>query len=111
MLHRNLLSLLIGRIARGRLERHLLYAPILHFADVQFVLRRACHFMRPVELAYAFADRSEPADQMAVEIELVHMARGAIARVEVLFAGPWSDTDEPRRAHVAERLEQVQIRV
>src|SRR5690348_10315379 len=93
-------------------ERNLLHAPVLRFAGIQLGLARAVDLVHPVELADLLAERSEPADHLAFEIGLVDLAAG-IGAVDELLAlrVRRRNAHAPRRAHVADDADRVQIRI
>src|SRR6185436_6498728 len=60
-----------GRGLRLRAQRELLNAPIQQLGDVQLVLRRAGDLVDPAELLRLMARLAEPAEDLAVQGQLV----------------------------------------
>src|SRR4030095_9915804 len=83
-----------------RAERQLLHPPVEELGHVNLVLRRARYFVDPAELLHRVARLAEPAEDLAVERQLVDTSGIRVGAVQELCARRVGrrDADGPRRA-------------
>src|SRR6266566_1295108 len=79
------------------LEDEFLNAPVEDFTDVEFVFRRAGHFVNPAELAELLAGLAEHAQDFSVEAELIDAPGKCIGTIKHLV-GSGRDANRPGRA-------------
>src|SRR5207245_11752151 len=74
-----------------RMQDQLLHAPVHDFSDVEFVFRRARHFVNPSKLFLLFAGVAKDAKDLPVQRQFIDADGEAIRGVAHLI-GDWRNT-------------------